>query len=366
MSKRNQRVRPIDLLASLLAQPPDLSLLHDEPSWSTIKEHSGRYGVAPLIAYAARTHVSPGERVWCDRVLVDSWVRHDRMLRQLEYILALLAGEGIPAIALKGPLLALRYYEPAFLRKPSMDLDLAVIGQDLGAACGVLVAAGYRQNLSLGDAMATSHHVTLSHPSSPSLELHFRLSHQTMGVPVDQFFERSVSCRLPGGMEARVLGPADQLLHLVVHLAHSRFGTLFHLYEIRRAFRAESPAVQAEAIGMAVDHRFCGAVRMLDLAFRARLGESFLHPEASIPLTWLNWRLNDRLYRAFECWSVPHRELTLPTRLWGRWLDFQITDRPSDAIRFSKLLGQTARLGIRRRAWRTTTNLAYGPNYSPR
>src|ERR1035438_9215503 len=125
----------IDVFLPLLNDPPDLSSLQDEPSWNRIKEHAGSYGVAALVAYAARSHVSPAERSWCDRILVENWVRHERMLSQLEYILGLLADEGIPVIALKGPLLAQRYYEPAFLRKPSMDLDLAVTEGDLRAAC---------------------------------------------------------------------------------------------------------------------------------------------------------------------------------------------------------------------------------------
>jgi hypothetical protein len=357
---------PIDLLIPLLAEPPDLSSLQDEPCWNTIKEYAGSYGVAALVAYAARSHVSPAERSWCDRILAENWVRHERMLGQLEYVLGLLANEGIPAIALKGPLLAQRYYEPAFLRKPCMDLDLAVVEQDLGSACNALIKAGYQQDSQIGDATAWSHHLTLSHPSRPRLELHFRLSHQTLGIPVDQFFDRTISCRLPGGLEARVLGPADQLLHLVLHLAHSRFGTLFNLLEIRRVLGAEPPGVREDAVGRAVDHRFCGVLRMTDIAFRARLGEPFLPPRFEVPATWLNWRLNEKLYKAFELWSVPDRELTLAARLRGRWLEFQITDGPSDALRSIKLLIQTVRFQIARRAWGTSKNLTYGPRYSAR
>src|SRR5579863_4809468 len=52
---------PIDLLSPLLAEPPDLSALRDEPSWNRVREHAGRYGVAALVAHAARPHVSPAE-----------------------------------------------------------------------------------------------------------------------------------------------------------------------------------------------------------------------------------------------------------------------------------------------------------------
>src|SRR5579863_1184369 len=117
---------PIDLLIPLLNEPPNLSPIRDEASWKRIRENAGRYGVASLVAYAARSHVSPAERAWCDRVLTDSWMRHERSLGQLEYLLSIFADKGIPTIALKGPALAKRYYSPPFLRKPAMDLDLAV------------------------------------------------------------------------------------------------------------------------------------------------------------------------------------------------------------------------------------------------
>jgi hypothetical protein len=355
--------RPIDALIPLLAEAPDLSVLLDEAFWKKIKENAGRYGVAALVAYAARSHVSPAERVWCDRVLTECWVRHERMLWNLESVLRLLSAEGIPAIALKGPLLAQRYYTPPFLRKPSVDLDLAVTEQDLESACNVLIKVGYTLDVPISKAKAISHHVALSHASRARLELHFRLSHQTLGMPVDQFFCRMVSVRLPGGLEAQVLGPADQLLHLILHLAHSRFGTLFHLYEIRRVCGREPLSVRVEAARRAIDHHFCGALRMVDLAFRVHWGEPFLPPEVVVPRTWLNWRLNEKLYAEFERWSEPDRELTLAARLWGRWLEFQITDAPSDAIRSLKLLAQTARFQIVGGAWGKVKDLTYGPTF---
>jgi Uncharacterised nucleotidyltransferase len=357
---------PIDLLIPLLNEPADLSALGHEASWNRIKENAGRYGVAALIAYAARSHVSTAERAWCDRVLTDSWMRHERSLGQLEYLVSIFEGEGIPTIALKGPMLARRYYSPPFLRKPALDLDLAVTAQDLPRACDALIKAGYNPEASISESKARSHHVTLSHPTRTRVELHFRLSHQALGIPVDEFFERTVSCRLPNGQEVRVLGAADQILHLILHLAHSRFGTLFNLYELRRVCGAEPPAARVDAIRMAVDHRYCAVLRMLDLAFRTRCGQPFLTPEVAVRGTWLNWRLNEKLYAQFEHASEPGLGMTLGTRMRGRWLDFQLTDGPSDAARWLKLFAQTARFQIARGAWGKVKDLSYGPNYSAR
>ena len=193
------------------------------------------------------------------------------MLRHLEYVLSLLAGEGIPAIALKGPLLAQRYYTPAFLRKPSMDLDLAVIEQDLAGACNVLMKAGYKLDAPISEAIARSHHVTLSHPSRPRVELHFRLSHMTLGIPVDQFFERTVSCRLP--MD-RKHGSSARPISFCIWCCTWPTRVLAHCFTFTKSggrAGAEPPDVRAEAVERAVDHHFCGVLRMTDIAFRARL-----------------------------------------------------------------------------------------------
>jgi hypothetical protein len=356
---------PIGLITPLLSDPPDLSVLEDKSSWTIIRENAGRYGVGALVAHSARSHVSPQERTWCDTVLVAGWGRHERMLQQLDYLTGLFDSEGIRTIALKGPLLAQRYYKPAFLRKSSIDLDIAVIADDLENACKVLLRVGYRQEMPLNEALARSHHVQFLHPSRPTVELHFRLSHMSLGIPVNQFFDRAVACRLPSGREALVLGPADQLLHLVLHLATSRFGTLFHLYEIRRVCAAEPLSVRAEAIARAVDHGYCGVLRMLDVAFRSRWGEPFIPPDTALPVTWLNWRLNEELYDAFDRWATPGQPLTLRARLQGRWLDFQVTDAPSDAIRSIVLWLQTARFQMKRRAWGTLKPISYVPAQSP-
>jgi hypothetical protein len=284
------------------------------------------------------------------------------MLGQLEFVLGVLAREGIPAISLKGPLLAQRYYAPALLRKPSMDLDLAVAEGDIARACEALVGEGYELNSPVRDAFSQSHHVTLWHASRPRVELHFRLSHAAVGIPVEEFFGRTVPMRLPGGLEARVLGPGDQLLHLALHLAHARFGTLFYLYEVRRVWKAAPAEVRAEALRRAVAHRFCGALRMIDVAFRVRWGEAFLEPEAGVPRTWLNWRLTPELYRRFEKWSSPGRKLSLGARLQGRWLDFLITDGARDAFRLVALFGRIAAMQVAEtEAWRTRRELRFVP-----
>jgi hypothetical protein len=101
---------------------------------------------------------------------------------------------------------------------------------------------------------------------------------------------------------------------------------------------------------------------MMDIAFRSHWNEPFLPDDVAIPKTWLNWRLTPDLYHAFERWSTPGRGLDLAARLHGRWLDFQMTDRPADALRAASFFLKSARISFPlRNAWGTVKRLRFAP-----
>ncbi len=343
----------LDVLTRLLSDPPDLGIVADSASWKIVRENAGRHGVAPLIAYVARPHVDPAERAWCDRVLTSSWTRHLHNLRQLTDVVAVLDEAGVPVIALKGPVLACRYYQPTFLRKPSSDLDLALKKADLDRACGALAKLGYVPDAGNRESRAIGHHIALNHGSRPALELHFRLTHRALGIRAEEFLERTVEYPLGGGRTVRILAPADEILHLVLHRASGRFATLFHLYEVRRIWGCAPLEIRREAVRTAVRHHFAGVFAMTDIAFRSRWGEPMLTPDVPIEPTWLGGRLTARLYEEFERCSDPGRELPLATRLKRKWLDFQMTDKPVDGLRFGADMARIAWYQLLRRGWRT-------------
>lgn len=343
----------LDILTKLLSDPPDLEVIAHPESWAVIKENARRHGVAPLAAYIARPHVDSAERAWCDEVLTSSWMRHSTNLRQLNEILGVLDAAGIPTVVLKGPVLACRHYQPPFLRKPSSDLDLALKQTDLDRACKALAALGYTPEAKLHESKAISHHIELHHESGPTLELHFRLTHKGLGIPSEEFLERSVPYSLPGGRHACVLSPADEILHLVLHRAAGRFATLFHLYEVRRIWTAASLEIRQEAVRTAALHHFAGVFALTDVAFRARWGQPMLTADIAAEPTWLHWRLTEKFYEEFERCSDPGRELPLTVRLKRKWLDFQMTDHPLDGLRFVAEMTRIARFQLLRKGWRT-------------
>ena len=344
---------PVGLLARLLSEPPDLRVVSDPESWEAVLPLAVRHGAGPLVAFIARPHVDSARRAWCDRILAASWTRHSKSLQQLDDVLPILGDAEIPSLSLKGPLLAQRYYQPAFVRKPSGDLDLGVRKADLNRAIEALGRAGYAPEPRLREARATNHHLTLEHPSRLHIELHFNLSHKALGIPVDEFIDRSVGYSLPSGRAARILAPADEILHLVLHRAAGRFATLFHLYEVRKVWNSAPQSIRHEVVRLAADRHFAGVFAMTDIAFRTRWGQPMLTPDLHLPQTWLNWRLNEKLYNRFEQYSEPGRELPLTVRLQRKWLDFQLTDQPSDALRFGADAVRIAWFQLLRSGWRS-------------
>jgi hypothetical protein len=191
----------------------------------------------------------------------------------------------------------------------------------------------------------------LTHPARPAVELHFRLTHRALGIPVDSFFERALPFQLPGGRETLVPEPADELLHLALHLAHARFDNLFHAYETRRIWRAASASVRDEAVSRAVSHGFSGILALVDIAFRTRWGDPLLPPDSPILKTWLHWRIGKDLYEDFERSAQPGTTHTLVSRLRSSWLEFQVTDSPARALQFARFMAAMACFQLRRGGW---------------
>ena len=343
---------PTKLLVALLDDQPDLSLLSDPIRWETIKANAARHGVAQLVAGAARPHVSGADRVWCDQILTRSWTRHTANLNDAWQAVTTLRPVGIEPVVLKGALQARRHYSPPFLRKPSGDIDLAVRTSDLQKACKAFAAQGYVVDGSLRESLSRSHHIELHHPSRPHVELHFRLSHGAYGIPVNEFMDRATEQDVPGLGTVRVPEPADELFHLILHRAHGRFATLFHLLEIRRIWRAATADTRNRALALAKKHHFTGCFWLTDLAFRHYWNEPLMEP-VSVPETWLKSRLTPDFYERFEALSDPGRTLPLSVRLRRRWIDFQLTDSPADALRFLKVMARVSAWQLTSGGWRT-------------
>ncbi|MBE0428969.1 MAG: nucleotidyltransferase family protein [Thermoleophilia bacterium] len=147
-----------------------------------------------------------------------------RHLTQLREIAQELTSQGIEIIVLKGAVLAERIYGDVGLR-PFSDVDILVREEDWPRIYEVLKKKGcqpppgkdFREvppKLMKYDVMS---HMQWTSPLGTCLEFQFDLL--TMGVgmrDIGGVWDRSRKAEILGS-EVRVLGPEDQLLHLVIH-----------------------------------------------------------------------------------------------------------------------------------------------------
>ncbi len=333
------------LLIRALSDSRNPAICSDPADWARIREYAPGFGMAQLIAFASIPFAEAEDRAWCDEQLIRSWNQFSRSLSDLEYVLEVFETHGISVIPLKGPALAIQRYDPPFMRRPSADLDLAVQKRDLERACAALTGEGFSAEISMAEAQACYHHIVFHHRSRSSVELHFRLSHGTRGIGVEELFDRAVPWSLPSGRPALRLGPGDEVLHLALHVSSDRLTNLFHVYELHRIWNETTADIQEAALRTGIDRGFAGALALADIGFRLYWGETLIPAGMTLPRTWLHWRIDQRLYRAFEDWS--HRKPTVLTSLRGRWLDMQITDGVSDALRLLPVLARVARMRLR-------------------
>lgn len=263
------------------------SLLRRRLDWAAIERRSAPCGVQPLLFH----HVSSGQRAALVPAGTMSLLREAhrrtsiRSLRHLGHaarILDTLSQAGMPAVLLKGALLAGSLYPDAALR-PMADIDLLCREHDAERVRGLLQALGYRQEPLAAKSAAherlraerSNHLPAFSGAHGIAVEAHLQLfaGLEDAGENLASVWE---SAR-PGAWNGRpvlCLAPEDQLAHLVVHchghlseFSALRLYWLCDLHEFFRAlpadFDAERFLARIDALGMRA-----GAAAVVDLLRR--------------------------------------------------------------------------------------------------
>ncbi len=126
-------------------------------------------------------------------------------------VLSTLAAADIPLVALKGAALAETVYGDEVLRH-SHDIDILLREEDFGRAAALLPPLGFV--MAREDRRPGLQHLTLTHASGLPLEFHARLFRLPFHrAPLGDMRARSHGCVLTG-VPARLLSPADNLLHV--------------------------------------------------------------------------------------------------------------------------------------------------------
>jgi hypothetical protein len=143
-----------------------------------------------------------------------------RLTAELFRILQLFASEGIGAMVVKGPVLAMRAYADPAIRIYG-DLDLLVRQRDIRRATVLLVAAGFSSAISLGAVDAgkiPGQYLFSKRDSNLIVELHndFTLRYFPRRLPLEDYFARQTAVRLDAH-EVPALSVEDELVLICIH-----------------------------------------------------------------------------------------------------------------------------------------------------
>ena len=249
---------------------------------------------------------------------------------QLAELLHLLAGNGLPAMPFKGPLLARTAYADPTLR-PALDLDLMVHPDDVRHVLRCLERAGFAHQHGLGpDGVAALRRYAgeyiLFSPGRLPVEPHWRPAPHTMAFDIDieALWRRAV----PGeflGAPCYLPTPEDHLLLLALHGAKEQWHKLKWIADIAALLTAE-PRTDLDGLrGLATEQ---GCRRMLDLALL--LAHRLFSVPASSPVAdAATARLADHVVARLERTAEPPAGPYVVT-----WFHWQLRERWRDRIRY--------------------------------
>ena len=198
-------------------------LQREDLDWESIIDEAREQGVVSLV-YAALNARGPASvaqesRAELHRLHLANAARNLSLLTELRRLLSLLADEGIRAIPVKGPSLAVAAYGRLEARKAG-DLDIFIPSSRSDEARALLLSLGYVPDISPSEAaMPGIHHLSLIHPESKfNVELHWSLNPEHFRIPQDfeDLWRRTGigSGQLHGIVQ---LAPEDLLIYLCAH-----------------------------------------------------------------------------------------------------------------------------------------------------
>jgi hypothetical protein len=191
-----------------------------------------------------------------------------RMSAELFRLLDLFATEKIEALVVKGPVLAIQAYSDPAMRSYG-DLDLLVRQRDIRRATQLMIASGYRAQVSLSaiDAGKIPGQYLFSRSESQLLvELHndFTLRYFPRRLPIEKFFARQIRVPLDA-REAPALSVEDELVLICIHGAKHLWERLIWIADVA-ALVTRQTSLDWERVTASAEE--VGAERMLHTGLR--------------------------------------------------------------------------------------------------
>ena len=233
-----------------------------------------------------------------------SWAASHALVEVAGEAAAAFQSAGIPTLLLKGVALAARHYERPELR-PMRNVDLMVPEAFAEEARRLLISAGWRPVASIPERdLGSVHELGFRDRSGRRLDLHWRALRENPGPAVtDGLWARAEAIEI-GGASARILAPADQLLHVCV------YGLQW----------AEPPTIHWVADAMAILDSAASRLDWDVLVAEARLRHAIMPARRAL----------EHLRVAYEASALDAvcRRLSAIRCSVADWIDFQLRVRP--------------------------------------
>jgi hypothetical protein len=202
-------------------------MLEAGPDWTALTEKAIDHGLTALVGHGLRrvgADLVPPELLEAFGVVMrQTRGRNVAMFAELADLLAALGQEGVVALPLKGPVLAIEAFGDLGVRA-FRDLDFLVRDADLGATLGLLRRLGYVRTPGLTEVQldlihrAQGQEIIFNGANGTCIEPHSRLTSMKMALDIDYdgLWARARPARI-NGRSLMVLAPEDEVLILAIH-----------------------------------------------------------------------------------------------------------------------------------------------------
>jgi len=238
---------------------------------------------------------------------------------ELVRLAALFKAQGVPFVALKGPMLS-QYLYGALGMRTSSDIDVLVHREDVPGIRKILVSSGYQLKTTLhwtSDSAclgAREEEMSFESPSGVSIDVHWRLMPRYSASAFDNLSGWESLRTVPlAGHEIQILAPEPLLLFLCAHGVKHMFERLGWICDIARFLQLRLGAIQEQS-------RRAAALRQLSLGLhlaRELLGVTVPEIQEDPEVESLARTVSNRLLAG----AVPPVPAAEPTRYTLRLLE---------------------------------------------
>jgi hypothetical protein len=205
-----------------------------------------------------------------------------KLARDLVRLIANLDQAGVPILAFKGPILALKLRGALSMRQFN-DLDLLVHPEDAGRAAQILIAERYRPRhfdpASVARSLSRCNEDEFIRDGDlQTVDLHWRLNphYFPYGPPPELVWQRAARFHLEGA-EVLTMGPIDTVLYLAVHGTKHGWMNLGAIYDLAAALPSD-PSLDMDSLIGEADRFGCAGMLLLGSALARNLLSATLPP----------------------------------------------------------------------------------------